>query len=61
MVIDTGAKSTRPFTRSQAWDLQNLQDIFMKMEVCEGLLNHFKGFHMLKCEEEPLYFKAAPH
>ncbi|KAF3670905.1 Phosphoinositide phospholipase C 7 [Capsicum annuum] len=38
MVIDTGAKSTRPFTRSQAWDLQNLQDIFMKMEVCEGTI-----------------------
>ncbi|KAH0757725.1 hypothetical protein KY290_021218 [Solanum tuberosum] len=38
----------RPFTRSQARDLQRMQGFFMKLEVLELVLMAKKGFHALK-------------
>ncbi|KAH0706054.1 hypothetical protein KY285_010586 [Solanum tuberosum] len=40
--------TSRPFTRSQAQDLQRMQGLFMKMDVLEMVLMAKKGFHTLK-------------
>uniref|UniRef100_M1DWC9 Uncharacterized protein n=1 Tax=Solanum tuberosum TaxID=4113 RepID=M1DWC9_SOLTU len=38
----------RPFTRSQARELQRMQGLFMKLEVLELILMAKKGFHVWK-------------
>ena len=40
--------ASRPFTRSQARDLQRMQGLLMKLEVLELVLMTKKGFHALK-------------
>ena len=46
---DTGVMSSRPFTRSQARELQRLQGVFMKMDAVELVANSAKGVHVLTC------------
>lgn len=56
---DTGINRSRPFTRSQARELQSLQAMFMKIEVCEYVVHLPKGMYMLKCEEGPWIHSKA--
>ncbi|KAH0760914.1 hypothetical protein KY290_016987 [Solanum tuberosum] len=44
--------SSRPFTRSQAQDLQRMEGLFMKIEVLEMVLMTSKDFYALKIAEE---------
>ena len=54
---DTGGTScptsTRPFTRSQARELQKLQALFMQMAVCELVIEPPKDLNVLRCEDGP--------
>ncbi|XP_015165378.1 uncharacterized protein [Solanum tuberosum] len=52
--------STRPFTGSQAQDLQRMQGLFMKMEVLEMVLMTSKDFHTLKITEEGTIGEQGP-
>jgi len=52
--------SSRPFTRSQAQDLQRMQGLFMKMEVLEMVLMTSKDFHALKIAEEGTFGEQGP-
>jgi len=49
--VMTTPTCTRPFTRSQARELQTLQALFMQMAVCELLAEPTKGLNVLMCEE----------
>ncbi|KAF3654943.1 RNA exonuclease 4 [Capsicum annuum] len=42
---DTGVTGSRPFTRSQARELQRLQGVFMKMDAVELVANSPKGVY----------------
>ncbi|KAM3268321.1 hypothetical protein P3S67_031262 [Capsicum chacoense] len=44
---DTGVTGLRPFTRSQARELQRLQGAFMKMDTVELIANSPKGVYVL--------------
>ncbi|PHU03633.1 ABC transporter B family member 4 [Capsicum chinense] len=46
---DTGIPSSRPFTRSQARDLQQLQALFTFLAMCEALVSPSKGLYLIKC------------
>ncbi|KAF3649084.1 hypothetical protein FXO38_17853 [Capsicum annuum] len=48
---DTGIPSLRPFTRSQARELQRLQSLFTFLTMCEALVSPSKGLYLIKCEE----------
>ena len=53
---DTGgtrSTSARPFTRSQARELQKLQALFMQMAVCELVSQPPKDLNVFKCEVGP--------
>ncbi|WMV46005.1 hypothetical protein MTR67_039390 [Solanum verrucosum] len=52
--------TSRPFTRSQAQDLQQMQGIFMKMKVIEMVLTTSKEFHALKITEEVPFGEQGP-
>lgn len=51
---------SRPFTRSQAQDLQRMQGLFMKMEVLEMVLMTSKDFHALRIAEEGTFGESGP-
>ncbi|MCD7470998.1 hypothetical protein HAX54_011258, partial [Datura stramonium] len=54
MVCDEIQVPLRPFTRSQARDLQVIQGLFMLKEVLDSIWETSKGFHMwiIALEEE---------
>lgn len=42
--------TSKPFTRSKAWELQELQGILMKRDILKHTLILSKGFHALMIE-----------
>lgn len=49
---DASQVASRPFKRSQAWDLQAIQGLLMKMEAIEHILMPSQGFHIMKITSE---------